>query len=158
MERTPDSGEACDPVSMTTIVATSLRRMLSNDKGRRHAAGTPLILVGQFVIVTFKRICSEGSAVIVPETRLLPLPSTRFAIPYSKSPSVWTRLPTASLNRQQKCSGMRRSLSCTSKLSKFRREIFCVDLDNTLFNPDAGSSRFLRNVKYQTTVLHPRRQ
>jgi hypothetical protein len=30
MERTPDSGEAYDPVSMTTLVATSLRKTACN--------------------------------------------------------------------------------------------------------------------------------
>jgi histidine ammonia-lyase len=30
MGRIPDSGEAYDPVSMTTIVATRLRRIISN--------------------------------------------------------------------------------------------------------------------------------
>jgi hypothetical protein len=69
MERIPDSGEAYDPVSMTTIIARSLTEngvwSLTEDgvycrltthviSGRTQASGRSLILIG-LIIATVKQ-------------------------------------------------------------------------------------------------------
>jgi hypothetical protein len=62
MQRIPDSGEAYDPVSMTTLVATSLRRhvMQTNDTcldmGVLQAVGRSPIPVGTIICLIDSKI------------------------------------------------------------------------------------------------------